>query len=158
MTGIFSESLKLATVIPIFKKADPLACTNYRPISLTSSISKILEKLVHKCLNHFLDQNEILYNNQNGFRNSQLAIHSLIDVTEEIRNALDNENYACGVFIDLEKAFDTVNHAILIDKWKYYDVRRITNNWFKSFLKPLMYPEAFWYQSTSMGSQILIPN
>ena len=115
-------------------------------------------KSVHKCLFHFLDQNEILCNNQNGFRNNQLAIHTLTDITEEIRNALDNENYACGVFIDLEKAFDTVNHAILIDKWKYYGVRRITNNWFKSFLKPLMYPEAFWYQSTSMGSQILIPN
>ena len=82
-----------------------------------------------------LDQNEILYNNQYGFRNSHSAIHTLIDITEKIRNALDNKNYACGVFIDLEKAFDTVNQTILLDKLKYYGARGITNNWFKSFLE-----------------------
>ena len=67
--------------------------------------------------------------------NTHSAIHALIDITEKIRNALDNKNYACGIFIDLEKAFDTVNHTILLDKLKYYGVRGITNNWFKSFLE-----------------------
>ena len=109
--------------------------TNYRPISLTSNISKIVEKLVHKCLYHFLDQNEILYNNQYSFRNNHSTIYALIDITEKIINALDNNNYACAVSIDLEKAFDTVNHTILLDKLKYYGVRRITNNWFKSFFE-----------------------
>ena len=121
--------------MPIFKKADHLECTNYRPISLTSNISKILEKLVHKCLYHFLDQNEILYNNQYGFRNNNSVIHALIDITEEIRNSLENKNYTCGVFMDLEKAFYTLNHTILLGKLKYYGVRGITNNWFKSFLE-----------------------
>ena len=133
--GIFPQSLKHASVIPIFKRADPLECINYQPISLTSNIVKILEKLVHECFYHFLDQNEILYNNQYGFRNNRSAIHTLTDITENIRNALDNKNYACGVFIDLEKEFDTVNHTILLDKFKYYGVRGITNNWFKSFLE-----------------------
>ena len=135
VTGIFPEPLKLANVIPVFKKADPLQCTNYRPISLTSNIGKILEKLVHKRLYCFLDQNEILYNNQYGFRNNHSATHALIDITEKIRNALDSKYYACGVFIDLEKAFDTVNHTILLDKLNYYGVRGITNTWFKSFLQ-----------------------
>ena len=119
--GIFPKPLKLASVIPIFRKAHPLEYTNYRPISLTSNFSKILEKLFHK----HLEQNEILYNNQ----------YVLIDITEKIRNALDSKYYACGVLIDLEKAFDTVNHVILPDKLKYYDVRGITNNWYRSFLQ-----------------------
>ena len=104
-------------------------------MSLTSNISKILEKLVYKRLFGFLDQNAILYNNQYGFRNNHSVTHALIDIAEKIRSALDSEHYACSVFIDLEKAFDTVNHTILLDKSKYYDVRRITNNWFTSFLQ-----------------------
>ena len=122
-------------MISIFQEADPLECNKYRPISLTSNINKTLEKLVYKRLCNFLDQNEILYNNKYGFRNNHSAIHSLIDITEKIRNALDNKNYACDVFIDLEKAFDTVNHTILLDKLKYSGVRGITNNWFKPFFE-----------------------
>ena len=113
VTGTFPEPLKLANVIPVFKKADPLECTNYQPISETSIITKTLEKLVHKRLYCFLYQNEILHNNQYGFRNNHLATHALNDITEEIRNALDSKYYACSVFIDLEKVFDTVNHTIL---------------------------------------------
>ena len=94
-----------------------------------------MEKLVHKHLYCFLDQNEILYNNQYGFRNSHSATHALIEITEKIRNALDSKYYACDVFIDLEKAFDAVNHTIMLDKLKYYGVRGIPNNWFKSFLQ-----------------------
>ena len=94
-----------------------------------------MEKLVHKHLFCFLDQNEILYNNQYDFRNNHSATHALIDITEKIRNALDSKYYACSVFIDLEKTFDTVNHTILPEKLKYYGVRGITNNWFKTFLQ-----------------------
>ena len=122
-------------MIPFFKKADPLECIDYRPISLNSNIIKVFEKLVHKRLYCFLNQNVILYNNQYGFRNNNSAINALIDITKKIRNALDNKNYACGVFIDLEKSFATVNHTILLDKLKYYGVRGITNNWFKCFLE-----------------------
>ena len=78
-------------------------------MSLTSNITKILGKLVHKL--RFLEQNEILYNNQYGFRKNYPANHALIDITEKIRNTLDNEYYACGVFIGLEKTMDTYNSA-----------------------------------------------
>ena len=81
-------------------------------MSLTSNISKVLKKLIHKCLYHFLGQNEILYNNQYGFRNNHSAIDVLIDITEKIRNALDYKYYAFNIFIDLEKVFDTVNRTM----------------------------------------------
>ena len=88
----------------------------------------MFEKLVHKRLYRLLNQNEILYNKQYGFRNNHSATHELIDITKKIRNALDNKYYACDVFIDLEKAFDTLNQKILLDKLKYDGVRGITNN------------------------------
>ena len=108
--------------------------TNYRPVSLTSNISNILEKIAHKGLYRFLDQNEVLQNTQYGFRNNP-SIHALIDITEKIGNALDNKYYVWGVFIDLEKAFEEVFHTILLDKLKYHGVRGITSNSFKSFLQ-----------------------
>ena len=90
---------------------------------------------MHKHLVFFLDQNEILCNNQYGFRNNNSATHALIDITEKIRIALHSKYYAWSVFIDLEKAFNTVNHTILLEKLKYHDVRGITDNWFKFFLQ-----------------------
>ena len=81
-------------------------------MSLTSNISKVLKKLIHKCLYHFLDQNEILYNNQYGFRNNYSAIHVLTDITEKTRNALGYKYHAFNIFIDLEKVFDTVNRTM----------------------------------------------
>ena len=82
----------------------------------------------------FLEAQKCIYNLQFGFREKHSTNHALISITEKIREALDNNNFACGVFVDLQKAFDTVNHNILLSKLDHYGIRGITNNWFKSYL------------------------
>ena len=134
-TGVYPDQLKLAKVIPIFKnKGDQLLFLNYRPISLLSNINKIFEKLAYSRLYSFLNLYNCIYELQFGFRAKHSNIHALINLTEMIREALDNSNFACGIFIDLQKAFDTVDHQILLRKMEYYGIRGIANKWFKSYL------------------------
>ena len=133
-TGLFPKILKQAKVIPIFKKGDRQHCNNYRSISLLSSISKIIEKLVHRKLYGFLEFNNYLYINQFGFRNVHSTNHVLITITEKIRRAIDNEEITCGVFLDLQKAFDTVDHKILLSKLEHCGIRGVPFKWFKTFL------------------------
>ena len=83
---------------------------------------------------NFLEKCNCLYKKQFGFRNSHLTNHALISITEKIRESLDNNEYSCGVFLDFQKAFDTVNHNILLKKLHHYGIRGITNDWFKSYL------------------------
>ena len=133
-TGLFPKILKQAKIIPIFKKGDQQDCNNYRPISLLSNISKIIEKLVHRQLYGFLEFNNYLYTNQFGFRNLHSTNHALITITEKIRKAIDNGEITCGVFLDLQKAFDTVDHEILLSKLEHYGMRGVPLKWFKTFL------------------------
>ena len=132
--GTFPELLKLANVIPIYKKKDKLLCSNYRPISLLSNLSKIYEKVFHKQLYEFLEQNNMLYERQFGFRSKHSTDHALLAITENIKKKIDKQVLACGVFIDLEKAFDTVNHKILLKKLEYYGIKGIPNYWLTDYL------------------------
>ena len=131
MTGIFSSVLKTAKVVPVFKKDSKLNYSNYRPISLLSSIKKILEKLMYKRLYTFLSYNNIIYDLQFGFRQQHSKSHALINITENIRNALNDGNIGCGVFMDLQNAFDTKDHQILLAKLNHYGIREVSNDWFK---------------------------
>ena len=115
-----TENLKVANVIPIFKKDDHTICNNYRPISLLSNISKIIEKLIHIRLAMFLNKHNILYKRQSDFRHNHSTTHALLEITEKIKQGCDSGKYACGVFLDLQKAFDTVNHVILRKKLYHY--------------------------------------
>ena len=115
-SGCFPDCLKSANIIPVFKKDSKILIQNYRPISLLSNISKIIEKIMFSRIYSFLDVNKSLYNLQFGFRAKHSTIHALIQITEKIRAEIDNNNYACGIFLDLQKAFDTVDHNILINK------------------------------------------
>jgi hypothetical protein len=134
-TGKHPDILKISKTIPIFKKGSRLLVSNYRPISLLSNLNKILEKMVHTRIYKFFEDYQCIYFLQFGFRKKHSTNHALIDITETIRQALDNKKFACGVFVDLQKAFDTVNHDILVDKLEHYGVRGLANNWFSSYLK-----------------------
>lgn len=133
-SGAHPKMLRLSKVIPIFKKGSRLLSCNYRPISLLSNINKILEKLVFYRLYKFLDLHNCLYSHQYGFREKHSTNHALIHITEKIRESLDNNKKICGIFVDLQKAFDTVNHNILLKKLDYYGVRGPANDWFRSYL------------------------
>ena len=111
-----------------------MTVSNYRPISLLSVFSKISEKLMYKRLYTFLEVHKILYNLQFGFRASHSINHALISLTESIKTTLDNKRFGCGIFIDLQKAFDTVNHQILLNKLEHYGVRGTALAWFSSYL------------------------
>jgi hypothetical protein len=132
--GVFSALLKSALVCPIFKKGEKTKCENYRPISLLSNISKVFERVYYNKLEQFLNDNDIIYKLQFGFRKKYSTNHDLLSITDKIRSFLDNKTFACGVFVDLEKAFDTVNHRILLSKLEHYGIRGRTNSWLKSYL------------------------
>ena len=93
-TGTFPDILKLAKAMPFFKREDPSLCTNYRPISLLSNLSKIIETLVHKCVSNFLTEKNALYEKQVGFRNNRSTMHTLTELTEKIRQACDFGQFA----------------------------------------------------------------
>ena len=133
-TGVHPDMFKISKTIPIFKKGSRLQVCNYRPISLLSNLNKILEKLVFSRMYKFLEEYNCIYSLQFGFRAKHSTNHALIDITEKIRNALDNKNLVCGVFVDLQKAFDTVNHNILLSKLNHYGIRGTANNWLSSYL------------------------
>ena len=133
--GIYIENLKIAKVIPIYKeKGSELLSSNYRPISLLSNINKIIEKLMHECLYDFLTKHNCIYELQFGFRKKHSTNHALMELTENIRHSLDNDTFSCGIFIDLQEAFDTVDHNILLAKLDHYGVGGKSNEWFKSYL------------------------
>ena len=94
----------------------------------------MFEKIVHKQLFEFLELNSVIYESQFGFQKNRSTLHSLIEIIENIRECIEKSNYGCGIFIDLKKAFDTVNHDILINKLEHYGVRDISLKWFFSYL------------------------
>ena len=124
-SGIFPSLLKTSNIIPIYKKDSKLECSNYRPISLQSNIDKVLQRSMYNRLYNFLEKKEILFSLQFGFRQKYSTIHALIHFTDKIRLEIDKGNYACGIFVDFQKALDTVDRHILLKKLEYYGVRRI---------------------------------
>ena len=133
--GIYMDKLKISRIVSIYKnKGDKFQSQNYRPISLLSNINKIFEKLMHKRLYKFLEDQLIIFSKQFGFRQRHSTIHALIDLTEDIRKGMDDNNYVCGIFVDLQKAFDTVDHHILLKKLEHYGIRGTANDWFRSYL------------------------
>ena len=132
--GEFPDLLKTAKVIPLHKKDSKLDHLNYRPISLLSVFSKIYEKLIYLRIYSYLEKNNLIYTRQFGFRGGYSTNHAIISITEYIRELLDKGETVCGVFVDLEKAFDTVHHDILCEKLEFYGLRGKVNTLLKSYL------------------------
>ena len=133
-TGVVPAQFKMAKVIPIFKAGDKSSMDNYRPISLLSSFSKILEKLVALRIMSFLNNNDILSKWQFGFRSGHSTAHPMVHFLNKITDALNNKKHTIAIFCDLKKAFDTCDHQILLSKLKKYGVDGSELDWFKSYL------------------------
>jgi hypothetical protein len=132
--GIFPNSLKIAKVIPFYKKNQNYLFDNYRPVSILPSISKVFEKIMHTQIYDYLNENKLLYVSQYGFR----ALHSTelatLELINRITHELDKGQSPISVFIDLSKAFDTIDHNILIRKLKYYGFSTNSVNLVKDYL------------------------
>ena len=127
----FANCLKTAKVIPIFKKGDKWKPEKYQPIKLLNSISKVLEKLLQSRKIKFCEKNGIISGNQYGFRSNRSCIDAVVSITEFIRTEIDKKSLEQACFIDLQKAFDTLDHNILLEKWKNMDIEVRFMIWWK---------------------------
>ena len=133
-TGQFPDLMKVARVLPLYKKGNVNGIGNYRPISILPVLSKLLEKIVNTRIVNYLNKHNILYEHQYGFREKHSCKISLISLIQCLLDDIDSGNPSVGMFIDFSKAFDTVNHEILLSKLEHYGVRGLPLQWFKSYL------------------------
>ena len=134
MTGEFPTVMKLAEVVPLYKSKEHSLEANYRPISLLTTMSKVLEKIVYRRVYKFLQDTHQIYDNQFGFRVNHSCEHAIGQVVSSIVKNNENRKYSCCVLLDLSKAFDTIEHTILLSKLELYGIRGNVLSWFKSYL------------------------
>ena len=133
--GIFPEWLKFSEVKPFYKKGNSSDFSNYRPISLLTSFSKVIEKLIYKRLHHYLDQQKVFVSEQRGFRQKTSTETASFTLLNTILSSLDKKEIVGGLFLDLQKAFDCVTHDILLSKLNYYGISGKANKLLKSYIK-----------------------
>jgi hypothetical protein len=121
-------------VVPIFKSGDKNVMDNYRPISLVSNFSKIIEKIVCNRLTTFLETNNIICNEQFGFRKNHSTVHPMTQFMNFVSNAHNDKEHVIAIYCDLRKAFDTVDHNILFKKLQKIGIRGSELLWFKNYL------------------------
>ena len=123
LDGIFPQILRYAFVFPLHKGGPKLLLTNYRPISILPILSKILKQLMQFRSVKYLEKHNIIYEHQFGFQRNKSTSLAILDVHAKIIEAIENKQLACSVFLDFAKAFDTVNHDILLGKLNHYGIR-----------------------------------
>ena len=132
--GFFPTSFKTAKITPIFKSKSPLLSSNYRPISLLPVLAKIFEKKIYSELTNYVQNNNILCNQQSGFRKNFSTQITITKVLQNIITAIENKETSICIFLDLKKAFDMVDHTILLRKLEIYGVRGLSLSLFSSYL------------------------
>ena len=157
-SGIFPDKLKIGKITPVFKKGDNELIENYRPISTLPVFGKIFEKIIYNRLYSFLTSQKILYDKQFGFRKSHSTTHAINHSVTHIKNELENKNYVLGIFIDLSKAFDTIDHKQLIQKLYHYGIRGTANDLLKSYLtNRFQYTDCLGEQSDKLPVEFGVP-
>jgi len=133
-TGCFPNQLKIAKICPIFKNGSKEVFSNYRPISVLPSFSKIFEKAAYIRIQSYINANDILTKRQYGFRPKHSTAMAVLDMCDKVKEAIDDHLHSIGIFVDLSKAFDTINHNILFAKLEHYGFRGLVLKWFVDYL------------------------
>ena len=131
---IFPSKLKISKVIPIFKKGDSRLISNYRPISILPSFSKVFEKVVYLQLYSYFSDNNLFFSSQYGFRSLHSTEYGAIKITDKILSEMDKGNTPLAIFLDLSRAFDILDHHMLLEKLNNYGIQNNSLNWFSSYL------------------------
>ena len=157
-TGIFPDKLKIAKVTPIFKKGDPTLFKNYRPISLLPTISKVLEKIIFTQLSSYFNKAKLFFDNQYGFRPKHCTEYAALELVDIIINHMDKNEVPINIFLDLSKAFDTIDHNILLHKLRFYGLDGASLLLFESYLSNRrQYVEIDEVQSETLPVKIGVP-